>query len=249
MKYISRDLDLGRISLLVLFYLSTAFDTFDHAILLDRLDSVVGIKGIALVWFRSYLTDRYQFFVDINGVSSSHSKVEFGVPQGSVLGPLLFSLYMLPLGDVIRKHGISFHCYADDTQLYLSAMPDQRQQLNKIENCLKDIRQWMLTNFLLLNPDKTEALVLGPQAARHKLAYYTITLDSLSISPTGDWVVCWSFCRSFCLWKEALHSWCRTTEWAKYPPQCESFIKSYKNHLLKFVLQAVESWNVLCSSS
>uniref|UniRef100_A0AAY3ZXB8 Reverse transcriptase domain-containing protein n=1 Tax=Denticeps clupeoides TaxID=299321 RepID=A0AAY3ZXB8_9TELE len=148
--------DQGRISLLVLLDLSAAFDTIDHAILLARLENVIWIKGTALEWFRSYLTNRYQF-VDINGVSSSYSKVEFGVPQGSVLGPLLFSLYMLPLGDVIRKHGISFHCYADDTQLYLSAMPDQRQQLNKIENCLKDIRQWMLTNFLLLNPDKTEA--------------------------------------------------------------------------------------------
>uniref|UniRef100_A0AAY4B9C9 Reverse transcriptase domain-containing protein n=1 Tax=Denticeps clupeoides TaxID=299321 RepID=A0AAY4B9C9_9TELE len=175
--------DQGRISLLVLLDLSAAFDTIDHAILLARLENVIGIKGTALEWFRSYLTNRYQF-VDINGVSSSHSKVEFGVPQGSVLGPLLFSLYMLPLGNVIRKHGISFHCYADDTQLYLSAMPDQRQQLNKIENCLKDIRQWMLTNFLLLNPDKTEALVIGPQAARHKLADYTITLDSLCISPS-----------------------------------------------------------------
>uniref|UniRef100_A0AAY4DRN7 Reverse transcriptase domain-containing protein n=1 Tax=Denticeps clupeoides TaxID=299321 RepID=A0AAY4DRN7_9TELE len=175
--------DQGRISLLVLLDLSAAFDTIDHAILLARLENVIGIKGTALEWFRSYLTNRYQF-VDINGVSSSHSKVEFGVPQGSVLGPLLFSLYMLPLGNVIRKHGISFHCYADDTQLYLSAMPDQRQQLNKIENCLKDIRQLMLTNFLLLNPDKTEALVIGPQAARHKLADYTITLDSLCISPS-----------------------------------------------------------------
>uniref|UniRef100_A0AAY4AUH6 Reverse transcriptase domain-containing protein n=1 Tax=Denticeps clupeoides TaxID=299321 RepID=A0AAY4AUH6_9TELE len=176
--------DQGRISLLVL---SAAFDTIDHAILLARLENVIGIKGTALEWFRSFLTTRYQF-VDINGVSSSHSKVDFGVPQGSVLGPLLFSLYMLPLGDVIRKHGISFHCYADDTELYLSAMPDQRQQLNKIENCLKDIRQWILTNFLLLNPDKTEALVLGPQAARHKLADYTITLDSLSISPSIEGV-------------------------------------------------------------
>uniref|UniRef100_A0AAY4A6Z4 Reverse transcriptase domain-containing protein n=1 Tax=Denticeps clupeoides TaxID=299321 RepID=A0AAY4A6Z4_9TELE len=171
--------DQGRISLLVLLDLSAAFDTIDHAILLARLENVIRIKGTALEWFRSYLTNRYQF-VDINGVSSSHSKVEFGVPQGSVLGPLLFSLYMLPLGDVIRKHGISFHCYADDTQLYLSAMPDQRQQLNKIENCLKDIRQWMLTNFLLLNPDKTEALVIGPQQN------LSIQIGSLLLTPTAS---------------------------------------------------------------
>ncbi len=85
------------ISLLVLLDLSAAFDTIDHDILIDRLQNYTGVQGQALRWFRSYLSDRYHF-VYLNGESSQLSPVKYGVPQGSVLGPLLFSLYMLPLG-------------------------------------------------------------------------------------------------------------------------------------------------------
>ncbi len=99
--------DEGWISLLVLLDLSDVFDTIDHDILIDRLQNYTSIQGQALRWFRSYLSDRYHF-VYLNRESSQLSPVKYGVPQGSVLGPLLFSLYMLRLGNIIRKYRISF---------------------------------------------------------------------------------------------------------------------------------------------
>ena len=79
-------------SVLILLDLSAAFDTIDHAILLQRLEQLISIKGTALNWFKSYFADRFQF-VQINDESSVHTKVNHGVPQGSVLGPILFSIY------------------------------------------------------------------------------------------------------------------------------------------------------------
>ena len=105
--------------ILVLLDLSAAFDTVDHRLLCSRLSIRFGICDMALDWIYSYLCDRTQFVKVNDGISDVHNLV-YGVPQGSVLGPMLYSLYTAPLGDIARSHGLSYHFYADDSQLYLS---------------------------------------------------------------------------------------------------------------------------------
>ena len=155
--------DKGDISILVLLDLSAAFDTIDHSILINRLNTCVGISGKALEWFMSYLSNR-SFSVSMGNYVSSSTPLLYGVPQGSILGPILFSLYMLPLGQIISRFGcMSYHCYADDTQLYFSLRPDDFSNLNTLHSCLAAIKDWMSLNFLQLNSDKTELLIFGPE--------------------------------------------------------------------------------------
>uniref|UniRef100_A0A8C6SBV1 Reverse transcriptase domain-containing protein n=1 Tax=Neogobius melanostomus TaxID=47308 RepID=A0A8C6SBV1_9GOBI len=176
----------GKVSVLVLLDLSAAFDTVDHGILLHRLENWVGISGTALNWFKSYLEDRTYFVKNGNCVH----KITCGVPQGSILGPVLFNLYMLPLGDVIRRHGVNFHSYADDTQLYISMSPDDTRPMDALFNCILDIESWMTENFLQLNQDKTEVLVIGPEAQREKLLPKLQSLCGVSTAPPPG-VLCW----------------------------------------------------------
>ena len=114
---ILRAIDDNKSVLLIMFDLSAAFDTVDHDVLLERLKPGLGIRGTALNWFKSYLPGRSQYVL-INGTQSKQTSLVCGVPQRSVLGPILFTIYMLPLGDIVKRHGMQFHMYADDCQLY-----------------------------------------------------------------------------------------------------------------------------------
>ena len=153
-----------RVTLLVLLDLSAAFDTVDHAILLKRLTTDFGIGGKALEWFSSYLSGRSQRIL-FDGATSDSFDLRFGVPQCSCLGPLLFVVYASKLFEIVQDHLPNAHCFADDTQLYLSFDPngptDQAMALEAMERCISDLRKWMYRDKLKINDDKTEFLVIG----------------------------------------------------------------------------------------
>jgi hypothetical protein len=172
--------------LLVLLDLSAAFDTVDHNILLTRLQQEVGLQGTALRWIQSYLTNRTQA-VHINSSKSSEVGLSVGVPQGSVLGPLLFLVYLLPLKRVIALHHILRHGFADDTQLYNRLMLRDaskcEQQVQSMQNCLAEVRSWMRANQLKLNDSKTEVMIITKKTQLKLAKHINIIIGEASITP------------------------------------------------------------------
>ena len=162
---ISGKMDRGEIPLSVFLDLSKAFDTLDHSILLNKLE-YYGFHGVALSWFKNYLSDRTQF-VDFDGTLSSMLNLNTGVPQGSILGPLLFIIYMNDINVASKK--FSAILYADDSNLVsslcsfdVSLNPKKfcnNQLSNVITEELDKIHEWLQINKLSLNVKKTKFMI------------------------------------------------------------------------------------------
>jgi hypothetical protein len=182
---IQRELDNSNAVMLVLLDLSAAFDTIDHDILINRLKKKCGIRGTALKWLKSYLSDR-TCQVIINGKTSQDKDLKYGVPQGSVLGPILFSIYMSPLGEIIKRHGLNYHIYADDTQIYIAFSPKDGSngqiEKSKLENCIKDVKHFLLRNKMKFNDGKTEFIILNTKNQAKKIDLSKIMIGETEIN-------------------------------------------------------------------
>jgi hypothetical protein len=176
-------MDSKKVVVLVMLDLSSAFDTVDHHLLLLRLASL-GITGNVLNWFEDYLSNRSQT-VAINGTLGSSRPVTMGVPQGSVLGPLLFSLYISGLREVFLSHNIPYHCYADDLQAFVSVEPCRiPDAIERLEKCISDVVKWLAGKLLLVNGSKTELIIFGTKALLKKCPSVELRVDGVVIRPS-----------------------------------------------------------------
>ena len=182
---VQMELDRGLSVFLVLLDLSAAFDTINHEMLLRTLNSRYHISGKVLQWVSDYLTGR-SFRVGVAGSVSTSRALGVGVPQGSVLGPILFNLYTAPLNDIFTRHRVKAQFYADDTQFWCSydhtspgSETAARSQINQV---FIEVRDWMMTNHLMINPSKT---VFLPISRRADLSIISpLDLDGISIPTT-----------------------------------------------------------------
>src|SRR5688572_28900332 len=166
--------------------LSAAFDTIDHNILLERLSAWFGIRGSGLSWFTSYLKNR-TLSVKVHEFSSLPSELRYCVPQGSVLGPILFNLYTTPLSSLISSHSLDHDMYADDTQMYTCFTPNSYSgAVSCLQQTFHAISAWMSANFLSLNPSKTDFMLFGTPQRLLKLNDPCLSISSdNSITPAS----------------------------------------------------------------
>lgn len=179
-----RSIDSGSPSVLVALDLSAAFDCVSHEKLLRRLADDFGIDNAVHSWLSSYLSGRSHFVKVDSGVSDTVS-VTCGVPQGSVLGPLLFTTYISPIQRVIESFDINHVAYADDLTLYVNLLGDTKSILSLVCECTKAVSNWFMLNDLLLNSDKSEAVFIGTRLQVNKMCNEVVTVADSVINPAA----------------------------------------------------------------
>ena len=176
--------DVGLVTSLGLLNLSAAFDTVDHQILLNRLRHDIGITGRVIEWIQSYLTGRTQF-VRFNGATSRTMTITSGVPQGSVLGPILFIAYSAEVISIVELHGLRAHVFADDLQVYGHVAQDDASSLVvRMVSCIEHVNAWMSSNRLRLKPSKTELIWLGSSRRLHHCPADKVRISDVDIQLT-----------------------------------------------------------------
>jgi hypothetical protein len=176
-------LDQGYNVFLVLLDLSAAFDTIDHELLLNILHDRFKVGGTVLKWLQSYLTGRY-FRVNIKDKTSDPFPLNVGVPQGSILGPILFNCVMTKLADLLEHLGVNFHIYADDTQLWFAFKESEEENVrSEVALIFANVESFMNTHHLKLNASKTTFL---PITRKEKLFQPLLLKPDCSISPATN---------------------------------------------------------------
>ena len=174
--------DAGRLTILVMLDYSAAFDTVDHEILLDVLRLSLGLGDTALKWIGSYLSDRTQMIRTGDSCSDVFA-LSFGVPQGGILGPLLYIIYTADIIVIFEKHGFIVHLYADDSQIYLHfVLRDIHAVLGAAECCVQEVTDWSSSRRLKLQGAKTEIIIFDRAQQRDKGLSCTIRIDGVEIS-------------------------------------------------------------------
>ena len=177
--------DKSMVTLLAMLDLSAAFDTVDHSILLNRLETSYGLRDNVLAWIASFLHGRKQS-VMLDDHLSVPCDLLCGVPQGSVLGPMLFLLYIADVITIAESYGVRVHCYADDIQLYVHCLvKDVDDATRRLIACIAAINDWMLSNRLKLNPGKTQLIWIGTWQQLKKFPSTNLVMqDGSIITPT-----------------------------------------------------------------
>lgn len=175
-----KEINKGKCILLILLDMSAAFDTVDHRLLIEDL-SRIGINGICQKWFDSYLKNRKQQVLLKNSLSDEIN-INTGVPQGSILGPILFTIYINEIKNIFINHDIRYHIYADDIQFYIDFYANDIDNICiRINNLVQDIKGWLQKKFLMLNKKKTECILIG---SKHDVNHIKMETKCINIDNT-----------------------------------------------------------------